>query len=72
METNKKAICLRKEILKDNIDDIPITVFGELFDKLKEPSTLVLTDFTVPKYMMTRLLKSTLMSTTHKPERELF
>ena len=63
VETYKKAICLRKATLKDNSDNIPITVFGELVDKLEEPGTLILTDFTVSKYMTTRLLKSMEMST---------
>ena len=39
VETNEKAICLRKATLKDNGNSIPITVFGELVDKLKEPGT---------------------------------
>ena len=71
VERNKKAICLRKATLKDNSNDIPITVFGELVDKLKEPATLILTDFRVSKYMTTRLLKSTEMSTIQKAEREI-
>ena len=71
VETNEKAICLRKATLKDTRDDIPFIVFGGLTDKLKEPDTLILRDFRVSKYMTTRLLKSTEMSTIQKAEGEV-
>ena len=62
---------LRKATLKGNCDDIPITVFAELVYKLKEPSTLILTDFRISKYMTTKLLKSTELLTIQKAKRKV-
>lgn len=46
-------------------------MFGKLFNKLKEPSTLILTDVRVSKFMTTRLWQSTEMSSSQKAEREV-
>ena len=72
VETNRKTICLRKAAPQDNSDDIPITVFGELADKVKEQSKFILTDFRVSKCVTTKLLKSTEMSTIQKTETESY
>ena len=46
-------------------------MFGKLFNKLKETSTLILTAVSVSKFMTTRLWQSTEMSSSQKAEREV-
>ena len=56
-------------------------MYNELVDKIKEPSTLILIDFriskymtpdfSISKYMTTRLLKGTELSTIQKAKREV-
>ena len=57
-EKNEQQISLRKASLKDHTDEISITFFENLAEKVEEQTTFSLTDLRVSKYMNTRLLKT--------------
>ena len=45
VETNEETVYLKKATIKENSDDIPITVFSEPVDKVKEQSRLQISGF---------------------------
>ena len=63
VEKNEQQTSLRKPSLKDYTDEISITFFGNLAEKVQEQTTFSLTDLRVLKYINTRLLKTTETST---------
>ena len=56
VEKNKQRISLWKASLKDHTNEISITFFGNLAEKIEEQKTFSLTDLRVSKYMNTRSL----------------
>ena len=54
VETSERKLFLRKASLKDNDDNIPITVFWELLNHLNKQSNLFFTSLRVSKYMASR------------------
>ena len=56
---NEQQISQRGTSLKDHTDEISISFFRKLVDKIKEKAILRLTDLRVSKFMNTWLLKTT-------------
>ena len=63
VDKNEQQISLRKASLEDHINEILITFFGNLAEKVEEQTTFSLSDLRVLNYRNKRLLKTTDTST---------
>ena len=71
VKKESKQLKLRKAILSDSEDTIPITLFADLADQIENNISYSFTDVRVSKYKQQRLLKTTDVSTVAQLENDI-